>query len=227
MKQSAIQFANVEFDSDGTPVSRNFDDVYFSTDNGLEESRYVFLAGNHLTARFPAHPRSLFVVAESGFGTGLNFLALWQAFAAFQRDNPNAQLQRLHLISFEKFPLTQDALRQAHQRWPELTPWAEQLQAQWPLPFAGCHRLLFDEGRVTVDLWLGDINTVIPQLDDTMDHQVDAWFLDGFSPAKNPQMWTADLFSAMARMTRQGDAGDLHCGGCCTPGITGGGIYSA
>lgn len=84
MKQNAIQPANLEFNAEGTPVSRDFDDVYFSNDNGLEETRYVFLEGNQLNARFPVHPRSQFVVAESGFGTGLNFLTLWQAFVQFR-----------------------------------------------------------------------------------------------------------------------------------------------
>jgi tRNA U34 5-methylaminomethyl-2-thiouridine-forming methyltransferase MnmC len=83
VKQNAIQPANLEFNAEGTPVSRDFDDVYFSNDNGLEETRYVFLDGNQLSTRFPEHPRSLFVVAESGFGTGLNFLTLWQAFDQF------------------------------------------------------------------------------------------------------------------------------------------------
>ncbi|MDU1026555.1 MAG: bifunctional tRNA (5-methylaminomethyl-2-thiouridine)(34)-methyltransferase MnmD/FAD-dependent 5-carboxymethylaminomethyl-2-thiouridine(34) oxidoreductase MnmC, partial [Leclercia adecarboxylata] len=106
MKQNAIQPANLEFNAEGTPVSRDFDDVYFSNDNGLEETRYVFLDGNQLSARFPEHPRSLFVVAESGFGTGLNFLTLWQAFDQFHAAHPEATLQRLHFISFEKFPLT-------------------------------------------------------------------------------------------------------------------------
>ena len=132
MKQNAIQPANLEFNAEGTPVSRDFDDVYFSNDNGLEETRYVFLDGNQLSTRFPEHPRSLFVVAESGFGTGLNFLTLWQAFDQFHAAHPEATLQRLHFISFEKFPLTAHDLRQAHQRWPELATWAEQLQAQWP-----------------------------------------------------------------------------------------------
>ena len=204
MKQNAIQSANLEFNSEGTPVSRDFDDVYFSNDNGLEETRYVFLGGNQLEVRFPQHPHPLFVVAESGFGTGLNFLTLWQAFDAFRRQHPDATLQRLHFVSFEKFPLKVEDLRLAHQRWPELAPWAEQLQAQWPLPLAGCHRLLLDEGRVTLDLWFGDINELTDQLDDTFNQQVDAWFLDGFAPAKNPDMWTPKLFAAMARTARPG-----------------------
>nr|WP_318384069.1 bifunctional tRNA (5-methylaminomethyl-2-thiouridine)(34)-methyltransferase MnmD/FAD-dependent 5-carboxymethylaminomethyl-2-thiouridine(34) oxidoreductase MnmC [uncultured Enterobacter sp.] len=204
MKQNTIQSANLEFNAEGTPVSRDFDDVYFSNDNGLEETRYVFLGGNALPARFSDHQRPLMVVAESGFGTGLNFLTLWQAFDAFRQTHPQATLQRLHFISFEKFPLKGVDLQKAHQHWPELAPWAEQLQAQWPLPFAGCHRLLLDGGRVTLDLWFGDINALTHQLDDSLDQRVDAWFLDGFAPAKNPDMWTAELFSAMARLTRPG-----------------------
>jgi len=204
VKQNAIQPANLEFNAEGTPVSRDFDDVYFSNDNGLEETRYVFLDGNHLSTRFPEHPRSLFVVAESGFGTGLNFLTLWQAFDQFRAAYPEATLQRLHFISFEKFPLTAHDLRLAHQRWPELAHWAEQLLTQWPPAIGGCHRLILDDGRVTLDLWLGDINDLTDKLDDSMNQKVDAWFLDGFAPAKNPDMWSPHLFSAMARLARPG-----------------------
>jgi tRNA 5-methylaminomethyl-2-thiouridine biosynthesis bifunctional protein len=204
VKQNAIQPANLEFNNEGTPVSRDFDDVYFSNDNGLEETRYVFLGGNQVTARFSEHPRPLFVVAESGFGTGLNFLTLWQAFDAFHAASPHATLQRLHFISFEKFPLKAGDLRLAHAHWPELAPWAEQLQTQWPLPVVGCHRLLLDGGRITLDVWFGDINTLTGTLDDTLNQKVDAWFLDGFAPAKNPDMWTPALFSAMARLSRPG-----------------------
>ena len=204
MKQNAIQSANLEFNSEGTPVSRDFDDVYFSNDNGLEETRYVFLGGNQIEVRFPLHPHPLFVVAESGFGTGLNFLTLWQAFDAFRRQHPDATLQRLHFVSFEKYPLKAEDLRLAHQHWPELATWAEQLQAQWPLPLAGCHRLLLDDGRVTLDLWFGDINALTDTLDDSFNQQVDAWFLDGFAPSKNPDMWTPTLFAAMARTARPG-----------------------
>jgi tRNA 5-methylaminomethyl-2-thiouridine biosynthesis bifunctional protein len=204
VKHTAIQTANLEFNAEGTPVSRDFDDVYFSNDNGLEETRYVFLGGNDLQTRFPEHSRKLFIVAESGFGTGLNFLTLWQAFAAFRAEHPDATLERLHFISFEKFPLTRDDLRKAHAHWPELASFAGQLQAQWPQAFAGCHRLLLDEGRVTLDLWFGDINQLTDTLDESLNQQVDAWFLDGFAPSKNPDMWTPALFQAMARLTRAG-----------------------
>ncbi|WP_330984616.1 MULTISPECIES: bifunctional tRNA (5-methylaminomethyl-2-thiouridine)(34)-methyltransferase MnmD/FAD-dependent 5-carboxymethylaminomethyl-2-thiouridine(34) oxidoreductase MnmC [Enterobacterales] len=202
MKQNAIQPANLEFNAEGTPVSRDFDDVYFSNDNGLEETRYVFLGGNRIPERFAAHDRAHFVVAESGFGTGLNFLTLWQAFSEFRRTSPQATLQRLHFISFEKFPLRADDLKLAHQHWPELDSFATQLQAQWPLPFSGCHRLLLEGGNVTLDLWFGDINELVDTLDDSLNQQVDAWFLDGFAPSKNPDMWTPTLFNAMARLAR-------------------------
>lgn len=204
MKLSPVEHAQLSWNEQGTPVSRAFDDVYFSNDNGLEETRYVFLGGNDLPQRFAQHGRDLFIVAESGFGTGLNFLTLWQAFDAFQQAQPEATLRRLHFISFEKFPLTQADLTAAHQRWPALRPWAEQLQHQWPVALPGCQRLLFDGGRVTLDLWLGDINTLIESFDDSLHRQVDAWFLDGFAPAKNPDMWTPRLFTAMAQLARPG-----------------------
>ncbi|NHV07745.1 bifunctional tRNA (5-methylaminomethyl-2-thiouridine)(34)-methyltransferase MnmD/FAD-dependent 5-carboxymethylaminomethyl-2-thiouridine(34) oxidoreductase MnmC [Cronobacter turicensis] len=204
MKSIAIQPASLTFNNEGTPVSRDFDDVYFSNDDGLEETRYVFLNGNQLPERFMTHPRDSFIVAESGFGTGLNFLTLWQAFAAFRDAHPNATLQRLHFISFEKFPLTPADLASAHDHWPELSPWAQQLQAQWPMALPGCQRVLLDDGRVTLDLWLGDINELVDTLDDTHNRQVDAWFLDGFAPSKNPDMWTPGLFAAMARLARPG-----------------------
>ncbi|HCX00504.1 MAG TPA: bifunctional tRNA (5-methylaminomethyl-2-thiouridine)(34)-methyltransferase MnmD/FAD-dependent 5-carboxymethylaminomethyl-2-thiouridine(34) oxidoreductase MnmC, partial [Pantoea sp.] len=202
MKFSPVEHAQLSWNEQGTPVSRAFDDVYFSNDNGLEETRYVFLGGNDLPERFTRHTRDLFIVAESGFGTGLNFLTLWQAFDAFQQAQPDAALQRLHFISFEKYPLTQADLAAAHQRWPELQPWASQLQREWPVALPGCQRLLFDGGRVTLDLWLGDINPLIETFDDSLFRQVDAWFLDGFAPAKNPDMWTPQLFSAMAKLAR-------------------------
>ncbi len=204
MNPSSVQSARIHFNEDGTPVSREFDDVYFSNDNGLEETRYVFLDANRLPARFTEHSRELFVTAESGFGTGLNFLTLWQAFRTFRHHHPDAPLQRLHFISFEKFPLTAPDLAAAHAHWPELAELAQALQAQWPLPFSGCHRLLLDEGRVTLDLWFGDINETLSQLDDSANGKVDAWFLDGFAPAKNPEMWTQALFTGMARLARPG-----------------------
>ncbi|MBP2156814.1 bifunctional tRNA (5-methylaminomethyl-2-thiouridine)(34)-methyltransferase MnmD/FAD-dependent 5-carboxymethylaminomethyl-2-thiouridine(34) oxidoreductase MnmC [Erwinia rhapontici] len=204
MKTAPIEHAQLRWNDQGTPVSRVFDDVYFSNQNGLKETGYVFLEGNHLPERFTTHPRDLFIVAETGFGTGLNFLTLWQAFDAFTTREPEARLQRLHFISCEKFPLTASDLDAALQSWPQLANYARQLREQWPLALPGCHRLLLDGGRITLDLWFGDINQLIHTFDDTLNQQVDAWFLDGFAPAKNPDMWTPELFDCMARLARPG-----------------------
>ncbi|MDU8418590.1 bifunctional tRNA (5-methylaminomethyl-2-thiouridine)(34)-methyltransferase MnmD/FAD-dependent 5-carboxymethylaminomethyl-2-thiouridine(34) oxidoreductase MnmC, partial [Pseudomonas syringae] len=105
MSHNSITPAELSWNEQGTPVSRHFDDVYFSNQNGLLETRHVFLNGNHFPARFADHPRQLCIIAETGFGTGLNFLSLWQAFDAFREAHPDAVLQRLHFISYEKFPL--------------------------------------------------------------------------------------------------------------------------
>jgi len=202
VSHSPIQPAELSWNEQGTPVSRHFDDVYFSNQNGLLETRHVFLNGNGFPERFTEHPRPVCVVAETGFGTGLNFLTLWQAFDAFRQQTPDAPLKRLHFISFEKFPLSSVDLTAALARWPELAGYAAQLTDQWPLPFSGCHRLLLDGGRVTLDLWFGDVTTLLPACDSNMNQQIDAWFLDGFAPSKNPDMWTADVFSNMARLSR-------------------------
>ena len=127
---------------------------------------------------------------------------MWQTFERFHNENPDAILQRLHFISYEKFPLSAQDLAAAHAQWPELASWSAELCEQWPMPFAGCHRLLLADGRITLDLWFGDVTTLLPACDTSMNQQVDAWFLDGFAPSKNPDMWTPDLFNAMAKMTR-------------------------
>ncbi|MBS0970303.1 bifunctional tRNA (5-methylaminomethyl-2-thiouridine)(34)-methyltransferase MnmD/FAD-dependent 5-carboxymethylaminomethyl-2-thiouridine(34) oxidoreductase MnmC [Chimaeribacter arupi] len=204
MNHPPIQPASLSWNEQGTPVSQQFDDVYFSNQDGLAETRHVFLHSNGFPARFADHPRRRCIVAETGFGTGLNFLTLWQAFDQFRREKPDAALQQLHFISVEKFPLSAEDLAAAHARWPELAEYAQALRAQWPLPFAGCHRLLLADGAVTLDLWFGDANQWFAQADPSLENQVDAWFLDGFAPAKNPDMWSETLFGAMARLARPG-----------------------
>ncbi|MFW5393487.1 bifunctional tRNA (5-methylaminomethyl-2-thiouridine)(34)-methyltransferase MnmD/FAD-dependent 5-carboxymethylaminomethyl-2-thiouridine(34) oxidoreductase MnmC [Yersinia sp. 2544 StPb PI] len=204
MSHPPIQTATLSWNEQGTPVSEQFGDIYFSNEDGLEETHYVFLKGNGFPERFIQHPRDNCIFAETGFGTGLNFLTLWRDFAQFKQQHASAKLQRLHYISFEKYPLQVADLAAAHDRWPELAFFAEQLRAQWPLPLAGCHRILLAQGSITLDLWFGDVNTLLPQLDASLNNQVDAWFLDGFAPAKNPDMWNDMLFNAMARMARPG-----------------------
>ncbi|MDC9588319.1 bifunctional tRNA (5-methylaminomethyl-2-thiouridine)(34)-methyltransferase MnmD/FAD-dependent 5-carboxymethylaminomethyl-2-thiouridine(34) oxidoreductase MnmC [Xenorhabdus sp. XENO-10] len=202
MKNRTINSATLSWNEQGTPISEQFDDVYFSNQDGLEETLYVFLKGNHFPQRFNTHSRPECVIAETGFGTGLNFLTLWRTFAHFRQQYPEAVLKRLHYISFEKYPLKPDDLKTAHQRWPELNEFSVQLCQQWPLPLAGCHRLILDNGAVTLDLWFGDVNDLLPKINSNLTGKIDAWFLDGFAPSKNPQMWSEQLFAAMAKFCR-------------------------
>lgn len=123
--------------------------------------------------------------------------------AAFLEQAPlSGNGSRLHFISVEKYPLTQADLRKALAAWPELAPLSQPLIDQWPLPVSGCHRLLFADGRIRLDLWFGDIKEMLPQVPHPATGLVDAWYLDGFSPAKNPEMWTQDLFNDLARLAR-------------------------
>ncbi|MCW8328260.1 bifunctional tRNA (5-methylaminomethyl-2-thiouridine)(34)-methyltransferase MnmD/FAD-dependent 5-carboxymethylaminomethyl-2-thiouridine(34) oxidoreductase MnmC [Photobacterium sp. SDRW27] len=204
MSNKRIENAILDWNESGTPVSNDFDDVYFSNANGLEETRYVFLKQNGLPERWETFDRRRFVVAETGFGTGLNFLAVWQWFKAFRQANPDAQAKELHFISFEKFPVTKADLVKAHQSWPELAELAEQLHAHYPSAVADCHRIVLEDGMITLDLWFGDIKECMPQVWTNDDGIVDAWFLDGFAPSKNPEMWNQDLFNGMAKLARVG-----------------------
>ncbi|WP_323942554.1 bifunctional tRNA (5-methylaminomethyl-2-thiouridine)(34)-methyltransferase MnmD/FAD-dependent 5-carboxymethylaminomethyl-2-thiouridine(34) oxidoreductase MnmC [Aeromonas caviae] len=200
VSQTSLHHARLDWNEAGTPVSSEFGDVYFSNDNGLSETRYVFLQQNRLPERFSHHDSDSFVIGETGFGTGLNFLA---TMAVFLEQAPlSGNGSRLHFISVEKYPLTQADLRKALAAWPELAPLSQPLIDQWPLPVSGCHRLLFADGRIRLDLWFGDIKEMLPQVPHPATGLVDAWYLDGFSPAKNPEMWTQDLFDDLARLAR-------------------------
>ncbi|MEI4950946.1 bifunctional tRNA (5-methylaminomethyl-2-thiouridine)(34)-methyltransferase MnmD/FAD-dependent 5-carboxymethylaminomethyl-2-thiouridine(34) oxidoreductase MnmC [Aeromonas caviae] len=200
VSQTSLHHARLDWNEAGTPVSSEFGDVYFSNDNGLSETRYVFLQQNRLPERFSHHDSDSFVIGETGFGTGLNFLA---TMAVFLEQAPlSGNGSRLHFISVEKYPLTQADLRKALAAWPELSHLSQDLIDQWPLPVSGCHRLLFADGRIRLDLWFGDIKEMLPQVPHPATGLVDAWYLDGFSPAKNPEMWTQDLFDDLARLAR-------------------------
>lgn len=193
---SDVHNAQLDWDEHGQPLSRSYGDVYFSRANGLEETRHVFLAHNRIVERCQALPAGgRLVIGETGFGTGLNFLCAWQALAEHAPHDA-----RLHFISVEKFPLTQADLQRALALWPELTPYAEQLLAQYRAMHPGFQRLLLDGGRVVLTLMIGDVLECLPQLD----AKVDAWFLDGFAPSKNPEMWTDTLFAELARLSAPG-----------------------
>ncbi|WP_180108111.1 FAD-dependent 5-carboxymethylaminomethyl-2-thiouridine(34) oxidoreductase MnmC [Acinetobacter sp. YH12085] len=195
----AIQTADLDWqmiDGIDIPVSKQFGDVYFSKDNGLLETRHVFLKGNDLDTRLAALTNfEYFSVGETGFGTGLNILALWQLWQQVRPDNHS----HLHAISVEKFPLSKADLIRALNAWPELQPLAQQLIAQYPEPIAGCHRLNFPEERFSIDLWLGDAHDVFPVMAKTA--TVNAWFLDGFAPACNPDMWEENVLKNIVRLS--------------------------
>ena len=200
---TSIKNAQLGWNEAGTPVSDQFDDVYFSNVNGLEETRYVFLKKNHLPERWQEFDQRRFVIGETGFGTGLNFLAVWQWFNEFRRENPDATLKELHFVSFEKYPLSRADLKKAHQAWPELAEYAEKLQKHYPAAVPECHRIVLEDGAITLDLWFGDIKDCMPQVPYGESGLVDAWFLDGFAPSKNPEMWNQNLFNGMAKLAKQ------------------------
>ncbi|PWE18668.1 FAD-dependent cmnm(5)s(2)U34 oxidoreductase [Marinicauda salina] len=175
------------------PRSTESGDVYFSTADGLEETRAVFLRGAGLPEGFAG--RSLFTVGELGFGTGLNFLALWDLW---RRTAPAGA--RLHVVSVEGFPLAAADARRALSAWPELAPFAEALLAAWPSPLKGAHRRVFDDGRVTLTVFHDEALAAL----DSMECAADAWFLDGFAPAKNPEMWREAVFERIAARSRPG-----------------------
>ncbi len=186
-----IEFERLAFDATGAPLSERYGDIYASRDGALAQARHVFLGGNELPARW--RERTQFVIVETGFGLGTNFLATWQAW----RDDPR-RCERLHFVSVELHPLPAQALVAAAPA--ELQAHARELAARWPLPLPGLHRLEFEAGRVVLTLALGDAREVVPQLV----VGADAFYLDGFAPARNPQMWEPALLKALARLARPG-----------------------
>lgn len=177
----------------GVPRSNRFDDVYFSRADGLAETRYVFLEGAGLTELWAE--KSIVSVGETGFGTGLNFLATWQHWRQFgPRDG------RLNYVSVEGFPLPANALREIGETWPELRELADKLAAAYPKPHPGFHRLFFDDDRVSLTLLFGEAGDMLGQLEG----RIDAWFLDGFAPRKNPEMWRPEVIEQIARLSLPG-----------------------
>ena len=194
--KAVLPHAQLDWDDQGRPRSRVFDDVYFSDQSGLEETRYVFLEQNRLAERFAAlSAEGRLVIGETGFGTGLNFLCAWQLF-----EQHAVAGARLHFVSVEKYPLSPADLQRALALWPELKPLADQLLKHYVAIHQGFQRITLANGRVTLTLLIGDALEQLPQLD----AQIDAWFLDGFAPAKNPDMWTAELFVELARLAAPG-----------------------
>ncbi|WP_380054694.1 tRNA (5-methylaminomethyl-2-thiouridine)(34)-methyltransferase MnmD [Falsihalocynthiibacter sp. SS001] len=179
------QQADLEWRDGNIPVSQRFDDPYFSLEDGLAETRYVFLEGNDLPARF----RDGFHIAELGFGTGLNLCAALLAWRDAGMTKP------LRFTSFEAFPMTTDAMERALAAFPDVAQIAQPLLEQ------------LADGNGTIDLpdlraeiIYGDARETLPN----WDGRADAWFLDGFSPAKNPELWEPQLMKAVGAHTAAG-----------------------
>lgn len=179
------QTAEIDWTEASVPVSRRFDDPYFSLAGGLEETHHVFLAGNDLPARF----RPGFHIAETGFGTGLNLLVAWMAWRAA------GVAGTLHFTSFEAFPMTAPDMARALAAFPQAAAVAAPLLDQW----AAGHRHLVLDG-LQAEVIIGDARTTLP----AWHGRADAWFLDGFSPAKNPELWHPSLMAEVARHTAPG-----------------------
>lgn len=171
---------------DGVPIATDFDDPYYSLDDGLAETQHVFLAGNDLPARFGGD----FHIAELGFGTGLNLLVTWKAWAEAGRPG------NLRFTSFEAFPMAQTDMKNALAHFPDIAPYAHNLFARWE-PGAGAIKL---PNGPLLEVITGDARQKLPQ----WSGQVDAWFLDGFSPVKNPELWGAGLLRSVGQHTKPG-----------------------
>jgi tRNA 5-methylaminomethyl-2-thiouridine biosynthesis bifunctional protein len=177
---------------EGTPYSEAFDDVYHSAAGGPAQAEHVFLKGNSLPHRWASRER--FVILETGFGFGLNFLVTWQAW---RRDR--ARCERLHYVAIEKHPFALDDLRVLHEKYPEVQKEASELHSRWPMLVPGGHRLEFDEAKVVLTLFFADI-----KLARELRLVVDAFYLDGFAPAKNPDMWSAQVMRSLSRLAAPG-----------------------
>ncbi len=209
---------HIRWDESGRPHSDKFDDVYFSKESGVEESRYVFLEGNKLSERWSHQdtPKNHFSIFETGFGTGLNFLSAWHLW----RSKPLSRKANLHFLSVEKYPLSASDLRRALSIWPELNELSDQLVKHYPpQPTKGMHRIVFEGGKIVLTLFFGDARDGLSEwlpiaapgesvkgMPVSFGGNIpfaDAWFLDGFTPAKNPDLWTQEIFDLIAQLSQE------------------------
>lgn len=197
----ALVPARLVRDAAGTPYSEQYQDVYHARQGVLDQARHVFLHGNRLPERWQGRDR--FTVCETGFGLGRNFLALWRAW----RSDPRRS-RRLHVLAFEAHPFSSDDLAQANLDLPEDVAFlGAQLVQAWPSLLPGLHRLEFESGALTLTLAFGSVARMAPQVQ----AGVDAFFLDGFTPRRNPEMWTPALFGQLVRIARPGATAASWC----------------
>jgi len=183
----------VEWLPDGTPRSQRFQDIYRSSAGGLEQARHVFLGGCGLPGAWAGQPQ--WRILETGFGLGLNFLATWRAW----KDDPQRP-RLLHFVSTEAWPVAAADLLRSAAPYPELVPLALALAEQWFGLVAGLHRMDFEQGRVLLTLFVGDVKDALRQ----QPFDADAIFLDGFAPQHNPAMWEIHTLKTVARHCRRG-----------------------
>ena len=183
----------LEWTADGQPRSRLFGDVYFSAEDGLAESRAVFLQGCGLPGAWAGRRR--FVVGELGFGTGLNIAALLDLWS---RSRPAGG--QLHIFSVEAFPISAEEAARALARWPELAAVSSLLTARWPGRARGVHRIELPEVSAIVDVAVQEVGPALAG----WSGRADAWFLDGFAPAANPDMWTDEILALVGARSAPG-----------------------
>ena len=195
-----LRRAALERDGD-TLRSRDFGDVYFSMADGLRETQHVFLRHNGLPERWSTNrpggrsAQRQFTIGELGFGSGLNFAATWCRFLESAPSNAT-----LDYISVEGWPLSVDDQREALKPWPELARPAAALTEQAATWARGFNLRVFESGRVRLLLLVGEVTPMLAALS----AEVDAWYLDGFAPAKNAAMWTPDVFAQLVRSSAPG-----------------------
>ena len=229
---SAIIPAKIAWQTDDTgnkvPVSGEFDDVYFSHADGLAESRHVFIAGNKLPERLAnLAPYQCFTIAELGFGTGLNLLAIWQLWRQLRASQSNLATARLQFITTEMHPISLADLTEILALWakraPDLADSIEQLLTVYPSLIKGCHRLNFNDDNLTVDIWFGDATDSLAKLaknQSLKQPQVDAWLLDGFAPSCNQSLWTDAIFAQLKRLSNTGTTvATYSCAGVVKRGL--------
>lgn len=175
---------------DGVPFDVRFDDVYYPRNNPEEDTRHTYLKGAQMDRLFESKKR--LIVAETGFGTGLNFLETWKMF-----EESNVS-ESLDFVSVEGFPIWDvNELKRCHDTFPSHAKNSEELRRKWPT-VPGIHRIRLANGRVRLILLIGDVRTMLPQ----MNFKADAWLLDGFNPKTNKDMWSVDVMKETARLSR-------------------------
>lgn len=249
-----LETAKLTFNQYNTPESSSFGDLYFSNESGVRETDYVFISSNHLWIRWEQHKKARFNIAETGFGTGLNFFRTVQLFTAFKHQHPASLCNELYFCSTEKYPLHKLDLEKIFEQWkvsqifdqpfefnsyPHLQNFPTQLTSEnrlqspntvlvdmkevinsvlyiqqeflrdYPLPIKGLHRRCFcvtqgiTKFNVTLDLCYGDALESLSNIPMRLHNaqKIDAWFLDGFAPSKNEDMWQQALYDNMSRLS--------------------------